>query len=93
MSFFPCLRPDPEFSASEKMSECDLLAEAAVYLAVDRVNEDPTILPNVKLKIHPVYIPNDKDLFTVSYTYSHSIKLFTCILTDIYAHGSGETMF
>ena len=71
ISFFPCFRndsTDSEFSPLERLGECDLLAEAAAYLAVDRVNEDPTILPNITLQIRPVYIPTRTDSNTVSFS-------------------------
>ena len=51
---FPCLR-DNSFEASQNISECDLLAEAAAHLAVERVNEDQNVLPNVTLSLHPIY--------------------------------------
>ena len=56
IGFFPCLRTDgADFKASERLGECDLLAEAAAYLAVDRVNQDPDILTNITLRLRPVY--------------------------------------
>ena len=66
VSFFPCFRNENFTLTSEKLSECDLLAEAAAHLAVERVNQDPHILPNITLKLHPVYTPNSKELITVS---------------------------
>ena len=66
LSFFPCLRNDYGFDAPESIRECDLLAEAAAQLAVDRVNEDPTILPNITLQLYPVYVPSGKGSLTVS---------------------------
>ena len=81
VSFFPCLRND-KFTASEKLSECDLLAEAAAHLAVERVNQDPDILPNITLKLYPIYTPNSKESLTVSSSYS--ILLFTCMYINIH---------
>ena len=68
VSFFPCLRTDgdTDFKASERLGECDLLAEAAAYLAVDRVNQDPDILPNITLELYPIYIPTSEESNTVS---------------------------
>ena len=68
VSFFPCLRTDcdTDFKASEKLGECDLLAEAAAYLAVDRVNQDPDILTNITLELYPIYIPAISESVTVS---------------------------
>ena len=64
VGFFPCRRNGrseySDFNASDKMDDCDLLAEAAAYLAVERVNEDPTILPNITLKLRPVYTTDDQ---------------------------------
>ena len=58
-AFFPCLRnmgTEPaEVAASGRLGDCDLLAEAAAHLAVERVNRDPTILPNITLKLFPIY--------------------------------------
>ena len=66
LSFLPCLRNDSGFEASENISECDLLAEAAAHLAVERVNQDPNTLHNITLKLYPIYVPNGKGSFTVS---------------------------
>ena len=70
VGFFPCLR-NANFVTSEKLSQCDLLAEAAAYLAVERVNQDPTILTNITLRLHPIYIPQSNDSITVSYQVTH----------------------
>ena len=56
---FPCLR-DSSFAALKDISECDLLAEAAAYLAVERVNQDPDILPNITLRVHPIYVSTEE---------------------------------
>ena len=56
---FPCIRKDSK-SESERLSECDLLAEAAANLAIERVNRDPDILPNITLKLSPLYVSNSK---------------------------------
>ena len=66
LSYFPCLRNNSKFVALDKLDECDLLAEAAAHLAVDRINQDPTILPNITLKLYPMYIPSDNTSITVS---------------------------
>ena len=66
IGFFPCVRNDSNFTALEKLSECDILAEAAAHLAVDRVNQDPTILPNITLRLHPVYTPTNQ-VFMIIY--------------------------
>lgn len=73
LSFFPCLRQNHSgFNASENISECDLLAEAAAHLAVERVNRDPNILPNITLRLYPIYVPSRRDSQEVStYTYNH----------------------
>ena len=67
LGFFPCLRQTDGFEASRDLRECDLLAEAAAHLAVERVNQDPDILPNITLKLHPMYVPNGGDILTVSH--------------------------
>lgn len=69
LSYFPCLRQNgSDFDASKSIRECDLLAEAAAYLAVERVNEDPNILPNITLKLYPIYVPNNgSESLTVSH--------------------------
>ena len=59
VGFFPCLR-DASFEASKSISECDLLAEAAAHLAVERVNGNPDILPNITLSLHPTYVSIDE---------------------------------
>ena len=56
---FPCLR-DSNFVAQKNIGECDLLAEAAVHLAVERVNQDPDILSDITLKLHPTYVSIDE---------------------------------
>ena len=56
---FPCLR-DSNFVAQKSISECDLLAEAAAHLAVERVNQDPDVLPNITLKLNPTYVSIDE---------------------------------
>ena len=61
VGFFPCLRGS-SFEAPKNISECDLLAEAAAHLAVERVNQDPTVLPNITLSLHPIYSSTDKVL-------------------------------
>jgi hypothetical protein len=58
---FPCLRgEDSNFVASQNISECDLLSEAAASLAVDRVNQDPDVLPDIKLRLHSTYVSTDE---------------------------------
>jgi hypothetical protein len=60
---FPCLRDPAEgsnFVASQNISECDLLSEAAAVLAVERVNQDPDVLPNIKLRLHRTYVSTDE---------------------------------
>ena len=68
LGFFPCLREnDSDFEASENMiRECDLLAEAAAYLAVERVNRNPDILPNINLSLYPIYVPSGRESQAVS---------------------------
>lgn len=66
LSYFPCVRSNSDFVALNKLDECDLLAEAAAHLAVDRINQDPTILPNITLKLYPMYIPSGNTFITVS---------------------------
>ena len=55
VGFFPCDRDDSNFTAPENMNKCDLLVEAAAFLAVDRVNNDPSILSNITLRLLPIY--------------------------------------
>ena len=60
---FPCLRrPGSNFTARQNImiSECDLLAEAAAQLAVERVNADPDVLPNITLRLHPTYVSTNE---------------------------------
>ena len=67
LGFFPCLRQNGSgFEASKSISECDLLVEAAAHLAVERVNQNPGILPNVTLRLYPIYVPNGGNPLTVS---------------------------
>ena len=72
LGFFPCLRRNSgsDFEASRNIKECDLLAEAAAELAVERVNADPDVLPNITLTLYPIYIPSGGNSLTVSYTVS-----------------------
>ena len=56
---FPCRRGS-NFVAPKNIGECDLLAEAATHLAVERVNQDPGILPNITLKLYPTYVSIDE---------------------------------
>ena len=58
----PCFSNDTDNSTSRGetdgasgVGECDFLVEAAARLAVDRVNQDPTVLPGITLRLHPVY--------------------------------------
>ena len=67
LGFFPCLRQnDSSFEASKSISGCDLLAEAAAHLAVERVNGNPDILPNITLKLYPIYVPSRRESQAVS---------------------------
>ena len=93
VSFFPCLRTDcdTDFKVSERLGECDLLAEAAAYLAVDRVNQDPDILPDITLELYPIYIPAISESVTVSESstvYTTGISLLREItFTDWWKNG------
>ena len=73
VGIFPCPR-DSNFVASKNISECDLLAEAAAYLAVERVNQDPDILPNITLRLHPIYVSTNEVRITsqIMQCYMHS---------------------
>ena len=67
--FFPCPRRNgSSFEASKSISECDLLAETAAHLAVERVNQDSDILPNITLiqKLYPIYVPSRRESQAVS---------------------------
>ena len=67
LGFFPCLRQNGSgFEASKNISECDLLSEAAARLAVERVNGDPDVLPNITLKLYPIYVPSKRASQAVS---------------------------
>lgn len=67
LGFFPCLRQNgSELLPSESIHECDLLAEAAAQLAVERVNADPDILPNITLTLYPIYVPSNRESQAVS---------------------------
>ena len=58
---FPCLRRrGSNFAARQNISECDLLAEAAAQLAVERVNADPDVLPNITLRLYPTYVSTNE---------------------------------
>ena len=60
---FPCLRSlGSNFTARQNISECDLLAEVAAELAVERVNADPDVLPNITLRLHPIYVSTNEVL-------------------------------
>ena len=70
LGFFPCLRQNGSgFEASKNITinECDLLAEAAAHLAVERVNQDPDVLPNITLRLYPIHVPNGSNSLTVSH--------------------------
>jgi hypothetical protein len=73
LGFFPCLRQNngSGFEASRNIKECDLLAEVAAQLAVERVNADPDVLPNVTLRLYPIYIPSGGNPLTVSHCLIH----------------------
>ena len=76
LGFFPCLRENgSDFDALKSISECDLLAEAAARLAVERVNGDPDILPNITLKLHPIYVPNGGNFLTVSHCWCTAVSV------------------
>ena len=62
VGFFPCVRDDSNLTAPEKLNNCDLLVEAAAYLAVDRVNNDRTILSNITLRLLPIYTSTNEVL-------------------------------
>lgn len=79
LGYFPCLRPDSSFNASESIKECDLLAEAAAHLAVERVNGDPNILSNITLKLYPIYVPRQREAKAVS-----DIVTILCTMTRFY---------
>ena len=66
LGLFPCLRNTSSFEASDNISECDLLVEAAARLAVERVNQNPNILHNITLKLYPIYVPNRRESHAVS---------------------------
>jgi hypothetical protein len=69
LGFFPCLRQNNSSGhlfPSKSIRECDLLAEAAAQLAVERVNVDPTILPNITLRLNPIYVPSNRESQAVS---------------------------
>ena len=74
LGFFPCLRQNngSDFEVSRNIKECDLLAEAAAQLAVERVNSDPNILPNITLTLYPIHIPSGSggNSLTVSHCYA-----------------------
>ena len=66
LGFFPCPR-DVDVPASEKLRDCDLLAEVAAQLAVERANEDTTILPpGVELELYPIHVPDSVESTMVS---------------------------
>lgn len=80
LSFFPCLRQNGSgFEASKSISGCDLLAEAGAHLAVERVNQDPDVLPNITLKLYPIYVPNNgSNSLTVSHCWCNTVPLTVC---------------
>jgi hypothetical protein len=69
LGFFPCLRQNDssgQLLPSESIRECDLLAEAAAQLAVERVNADPATLPSITLRLNPIYVPSNRESQAVS---------------------------
>ena len=60
VGIFPCLRDVSNFVAPQNISQCDLLAEAAAYLAVERVNQAEDVLPNIALSLRPTYVSIDE---------------------------------
>ncbi len=82
LGFFPCLRQNDSSGhllPSESIHECDLLAEAAAQLAVERVNADPAILPNITLRLNPIYVPSNRESQAVSINIikSFSVAIYT----------------
>ena len=73
LGFFPCLRQNgrSELLPSKSIRDCDLLAEAAAELAVERVNADPDILPNITLRLYPIYVPSNGESQAVSNHHNH----------------------
>ena len=72
LGFFPCLRQNgSDFEVSTSISECDLLAETAAHLAVERVNQDQDVLPNITLKLYPIYVPSKRVSQAVSHINIH----------------------
>ena len=64
LGFFSCPR-NVDVPASEKLRDCDLLAEVAAQLAVEWVNEDTTILPpGVDLELYPIHVPDSVESTT-----------------------------
>ena len=55
--FIPCLEDNGVTRpTSERLDDCDLLARAAVSLAVERVNQNKDILPNSSVTVVPLSV-------------------------------------
>ena len=82
LGFFPCLRRNGSgFEASNlNINECDLLAEAAAHLAVERVNQDPDVLPNITLRLYPIYVPSKRASQAVSHINNINIIMISYIV-------------
>lgn len=51
----PCTKEAHSSSELEKLEQCDLLTEVAIDLAVERINQNPSILPDgATLRVLPI---------------------------------------
>ena len=64
LGFFPCPPKgdlNGDLPASEKLKRCDLLAEVAAQLAVDRLNSGTVLPAAAELALYPIYVPDSED--------------------------------
>ena len=64
LALYPPCSEEARSSSSEleRLEQCDVLAEAAIDLAVERINHDPSILPEgATLRVIPVRFEEEDD--------------------------------
>ena len=61
IDFVPCSLNGTSVStlaAREFLEKCDILVQAAIELAVERINRNPNILANTTIRVQPVQLPD-----------------------------------